>query len=303
MKKIKLGVLFSRLRLEEKLLFEEARKRKDVELVPIDSRELILSLDEHPKLDVILDREISQSRALYALQLFEGSDVWTVNSFEAVRIGGDKMLTSKVLHDAGVPTPNVKIAFTKESALGAIEEIGYPVVLKPVDGSWGRLMAKIENRTAAEAILEHKAHLSSYYHTVFYIQEYVKKPDRDIRAYVIDGETIGAAYRVSDHWLTNAALGGRTIPCPVTPELNELCLRACKAVGGQAIAVDLMETPHGLTVHEVNCAMEFKASMQSIEKNIPALLIDYCVKAAQGHQPKPKATLKTGDKTKAMAHA
>ncbi|MBI1743814.1 lysine biosynthesis protein LysX [Candidatus Acetothermia bacterium] len=301
MKKVRLGILFSRLRLEEKLLFEEARKRKDVELVPIDSRELIISLDEHPKLDVLLDREISQSRALYALQLFEDSGVKTVNTFETVRIGGDKLLTSKVLYDAGVPTPNVKVAFTKESALGAIEEMGYPVVLKPVDGSWGRLMAKIENRTAAEAILEHKAHLSSYYHTVFYIQEYVKKPDRDIRAFVIGGETIGAAYRASDHWLTNAARGARTVPCPVTPELNDLCLRAAKAVGGQALAVDLMETENGLTVHEVNCAMEFKASMQSIEADIPALLLDYCVKVAQENPVKTKPSAKP--KEKVMAHA
>lgn len=282
MEKVRLGILFSRLRLEEKLLFQAAQRRRDVELIPIDSRELILSLDEQAHhIDVLLDREISQSRALYALQLFEGSGVITVNSFEATRIGGDKLLTSKVLYDAGVPTPAIKVAFTKESALAAIEELGYPVVLKPVDGSWGRLMAKIEDRTSAEAILEHKAHLSSYYHSVFYIQEYIEKPDRDIRAYVIGDETVGAAYRVSNHWLTNAARGGWTVPCKVTPELNDLCLRAARAVGGSALAVDLMETPHGLIVHEVNCAMEFKASMTVIDASIPDLLIDYCVRMAQ----------------------
>ncbi len=281
MKKVRLGILFSRLRLEEKLLLQTAQRRRDVELVPIDSRELILGLDEQPPIDVLLDREISQSRALYALQLFEGSGVLTVNSFAATRIGGDKLLTSKVLYDAGIPTPNVRVAFTKESALAAIEELGYPVVLKPVDGSWGRLMAKISDRTTAEAILEHKAHLSSYYHTVFYLQEYIEKPDRDIRAYVIGEETVGAAYRVSSHWLTNAARGGWTVPCKVTPELHDLCLRAARAVHGQALAVDLMETPNGLTVHEVNCAMEFKASMTAMDVSIPDLLIDYCVRAAK----------------------
>jgi [lysine-biosynthesis-protein LysW]--L-2-aminoadipate ligase len=280
-------MLFSRLRLEEKLLFQEAQRRDDLELIPLDSRELILSLDERPALDVLLDREISQSRALYALQLLEQDGVITVNSFETARLGGDKLLTSKILHDAGVPTPKVKVAFTKESALEAIESMGYPVVLKPVDGSWGRLMAKLENRTAAEAILEHKAHLSSYYHAVFYLQEYIAKPERDIRAFVIGDETIGAAYRLADHWLTNAARGARTAPCPITPELNELCLRAARAVGGRALAVDLMETRDGLTVHEVNCAMEFKASMTAIDVNIPARLIDYCVKAARVVQAEP----------------
>jgi [lysine-biosynthesis-protein LysW]--L-2-aminoadipate ligase len=289
MSKVRLGILFSRLRLEEKLLFQDAQCRGEVELVPIDSRELILSLDERPTVDVLLDREISQARGLYALQLFEGTGVITVNSFETVRIGGDKLLTSKVLYDAGVPTPHIKVAFTKESALIAIEELGYPVVLKPVDGSWGRLMAKIENRTAAEAILEHKSHLSSYYHSIFYIQEYVPKPERDIRAFVIGEEFIGAAYRISDHWLTNAARGSRTIPCPATAELMDVCLRAARAVGGQALAIDVMETPHGLTVHEVNCAMEFRASMASIDVDIPARLIDHCVQLARGRVQAPPA--------------
>jgi len=154
------------------------------------------------------------------------------------------------------------------------------VVLKPVDGSWGRLMAKIENRTAAEAILEHKVHLSSHYHGVFYLQEFVDKPDRDIRAFVIGGVTVAAAYRSADHWLTNAALGAKTYPCPITSELDALCVKACHAVGGDAIAVDLMETKDGFTVHEVNCAMEFKASMMAVDTDLPGLLIEHCVRVA-----------------------
>lgn len=282
--KVRLGILFSKLRLEEKMLLEEARRRKEIELVPVDSRELILGLNSKPELDVLLDREISQSRALHVLQLLQNSRVVCINSYNVVRICGDKLFTSKALRDAGVPTPNVKIAFTKESALEAIEEMGYPVVLKPVDGSWGRLMAKIENRTAAEAVLEHKSYLSSYYHSIFYLQQYIEKPGRDIRAFVVGDETICAAYRISDHWLTNAARGAKTAHCPVTPELNEICLKAAKAVGGGALAVDLMETDHGFTVHELNCAMEFKESLKAVDVNIPAKLIDYCLEMAEAKQ-------------------
>jgi [lysine-biosynthesis-protein LysW]--L-2-aminoadipate ligase len=191
------------------------------------------------------------------------------------------VFTSKVLRNTGVPTPDVKVAFTRDSALRAIEEMGYPVVLKPVDGSWGRLIAKIENRNSAEAILEHKSYLSSYYHSIFYIQEYVEKPDRDIRAYVMGDETICATYRVSDKWLTNVARGGKPINCPVTPELHEICINAAKAVGGGAIAVDLMETKDGYTVHEINCAMEFRGSMEVVKENIPARLIDYCLQTVR----------------------
>jgi [lysine-biosynthesis-protein LysW]--L-2-aminoadipate ligase len=280
MKKLKLGLLFSRVRTEEKLLFQAARRRSDVQFIPLSTNELVLDFSTLPDVDVVLDREISQSRALHVLNMMDRTGVRTVNSFDAARIGGDKVLTSSQLRKAGIPTPRIRVAFTPKAALRAIEELGYPVVLKPVDGSWGRLMAKIENRTAAEAILEHKAHLSSYYHEVFYLQEYVDKPDRDIRAFVIGGKTVAAAYRSAHHWLTNAALGAKTYPCPITPELDVLCVRACRAVGGDAIAVDLMETRDGLTVHEVNCAMEFKASMTAVGTDLPGLLIEHCVRAA-----------------------
>jgi len=280
MRKLRLGLIFSRIRHEEKLLILAAQRRKDVELVLLNTNGLVLDLDALPEVDVVLDREISQSRALHVLNMLERNGVRTINSFAAARIGGDKILTSNCLRKAGVPTPRIKVAFTRESALNAIESLGYPVVLKPVDGSWGRLMAMIETRTAAEAILEHKTHLSSHYHGIFYLQEYVNKPGRDIRAYVIDGETVCATYRSADHWLTNAALGGKTFACPVTPDLNELSVRACQSVGGDAIAVDLMETKDGLTVHEVNCAMEFKASMEAAQLDLPALLIEYCVRIA-----------------------
>lgn len=281
MTKLRLGLIFSRIRREEKLLIQAAQRREDVELVPLNTNRLVLDLDALPEVDVVLDREISQSRALHVLNMLEQNGIRTINSLAAARIGGDKVLTSNCLWKAGVPTPRIKVAFTRESALNAIETMGYPVVLKPVDGSWGRLMARIENRTAAEAILEHKAHLSSYYHGIFYLQEYVNKPGRDIRAFVIGGETVCATYRSADHWLTNAALGARTSACPITPELDELCVHACQAVGGDAIAVDLMETKDGLTVHEVNYAMEFKASMGAVKVDLPALLIEYCARTAR----------------------
>lgn len=281
MTKLKLGLLFSRIRAEEKLLIQSARRHRGVDLVPLGTSDLILELGAVPEVDVVLDREVSQSRALHVLNLLERTGMRTVNTYDAARIGGDKVLTSARLKQAGIPTPQIRVAFSPDAALTAIEELGYPVVLKPVDGSWGRLMAKIETRTAAEAILEHKAHLSSHYHGVFYLQEFVNKPDRDIRAFVIGGETVAAAYRRADHWLTNAALGAKAAPCPITPELDALCVAACKAVGGDAIAVDLMETQDGYTVHEVNCAMEFKTSMTCIEANLPDLLIEHCVRVAR----------------------
>lgn len=275
---MKIGILFSKIRVEEKLLIEEVKKRRNVTLKLIDSRKLIITPEDDLGIDVLLDREIASSKALHVVEMLKNSTVRCINSYDVIRICGDKVFTSRWLSKKGVPTPKVKVAFTKESALEAIEEMGYPVVLKPVDGSWGRLIAKIENKNSALAILEHKSYLSSFYHSIFYLQEYIDKPDRDIRVLMIDEEPICASYRKSSDWLTNVSKGATTEECIITPELEKISIMASKAVGGGALAIDIMETADGFTVNEINCSMEFKGSMHAVKKNIPSIIIDYCLK-------------------------
>ena len=273
---LRLGILFSRIRVEEKLLIEEATKR-GMEVVKVDSRQLTMGLNGSYEFDVLLERDVSHSRTIYALNLFQNSGIKTVNSYEVALVCGDKVATTKALEDAGIPSPEVRVAFTRETALQAIEEIGYPVVLKPVVGSWGRLLAKINDRDAAEALLEHKEHLGSYYHSVFYLQKFIEKPGRDIRAFVVGGETICAIYRASEHWITNTARGGGASNCPVTTELDDLCLRSAAAVGGGVLAIDLMETADGILVNEVNYTVEFRNSVNPTQVNIPSRIIDYVI--------------------------
>jgi [lysine-biosynthesis-protein LysW]--L-2-aminoadipate ligase len=183
---------------------------------------------------------------------------------------------------AAIPTPRTRVAFTPESALQAIEEMGYPVVLKPGVGSWGRLLSKVNDREAAEAILEHKKVLGSYHHSVYYVQEYVEKHGRDIRAFVVGDETICAIYRTSPHWITNTARGGEATNCPVTPELNDLCVSAAKAVGGGVVALDVFEDQdRGMLVNEINYTMEFRNSIDTTGVNIPARVIDYVLDVGQ----------------------
>jgi len=182
-----------------------------------------------------------------------------------------------------VPQPRIKIAFTPESALQAIEELGYPVVLKPIVGSWGRLLSKINDRDAAEAILEHKETLGSYQHSIYYIQEYIQKPGRDIRAFVVGDQTICAIYRSSAHWITNTARSGQGSVCPVTPELNQICVDAAKAVGGGVLAVDILEDPNqGYLVNEVNHTMEFHALAPVTGVDIAGVIVDFTLAVGRG---------------------
>jgi [lysine-biosynthesis-protein LysW]--L-2-aminoadipate ligase len=281
---MKIGVLLSRVRVEEKWLFEALDKR-GIEYERLDDRETRFDI-AHPEpwlqFDAVLERSISFARGLYATQILNAWGVPTVNLSSVVSICGDKLSTTLALQQAGVPQPDVKIAFTPESALEAIESMGYPVVLKPIVGSWGRLLSKINDREAAEAILEHKETLGSYQHSIFYIQEYITKPGRDIRAFVVGDETVCAIYRTSPHWITNTARGGQGMVCPVTPALNAICIAAAKAVGGGVLAIDVLEdAQRGYLVNEVNHTMEFHTTVPTTGVDIPGIIVDYTLGAAR----------------------
>ena len=278
---MRVGFLHSLIRPDEKLLIRELRRRPGVELVFLDDRRLVFDLRAPPAVDVILERSINPSREMHALRLFESMGVRCVNRYEVSRKCGDKILTAVALQESGVPQPETRVAFTEGSTLEAIEELGYPVVLKPAVGSWGRLLSRINDRQAAETVLEHKAILGSYHHSIFFAQKYVEKGGRDIRSFVVGDECIAAVYRTSEHWITNTARGATTSNCPVTAELAELSLRAAEAVGGGVLAVDLFETPEGLLVNEVNYTMEFRNSIGVTGVDIPERIVSYLLAAAR----------------------
>jgi [lysine-biosynthesis-protein LysW]--L-2-aminoadipate ligase len=283
-RRLKLGVLYSRVRVEEKWIFAAMEKR-GMDYERLDDRSISFDLDNPGpwrEFDAVLERSISFTSGLYALRLLNAFGVPTVNTAAVAEICGDKATTSAMLARAGVPQPRNMVAFTPEAALEAIESFGYPVVLKPVVGSWGRLLAKVNDRDAAEAVLEHKSTLGSVQHSVFYIQEFIKKPGRDIRAIVIGDRVLTAMYRMSEHWITNTARGGEGELCPITPEIEELCLKATSAVGGGVLAVDLIEHPErGYLVNELNHTMEFHTMQPVSGVDIAGEIVEYVVKIAK----------------------
>jgi [lysine-biosynthesis-protein LysW]--L-2-aminoadipate ligase len=283
---MQIGVLCSRVRVEEKSIFAALQER-GIDYARIDAREVTFDLGGNGliKYDAVLVRCLSHSRAYYLTHWLEGLGIPAVSCHHTVATCGDKLLTSAALQEAGVPIPRTQIAFTPGAALETIEEMGYPVVLKPVLGSWGRLLSRVSDRYAAEALLEHKATLGGYQHSIFYIQEYVDKPGRDIRTLVVGDETVYAIYRHSSHWITNTARGGDVSSLPVTPEIDRLSRAAAKAVGGGIVAIDILEAPDGsLLVNEVNHTPEFHGAMQATRVDIAGKMTDYLLKVARGQQ-------------------
>jgi [lysine-biosynthesis-protein LysW]--L-2-aminoadipate ligase len=286
--RLKIGVLFSRVRVEEKWIFAALEKR-GIDYERLDDRTISFDL-ENPEpwrtFDAVLERSISFTNGLYALRILNAFGVTTVKTAAVANVCGDKLTTSAMLAQAGVPQPHNVVAFTPEAALEAIERFGYPVVIKPVVGSWGRLLAKVNDRDAVEAILEHKSTLGSVQHSVFYVQEFIQKPGRDIRAILVGDEVLTAIFRKSEHWITNTARGGEGEVCRITPEIHDLCLRASRAVGGGVLAVDLVEHPQrGLVVNEINHTMEFHTAQPISGVDIAGEIVSYVEqKASQAHE-------------------
>jgi [lysine-biosynthesis-protein LysW]---L-2-aminoadipate ligase len=278
----RISMVYDLVRLEEKAIIEAAKKRSEVEFKIFDSKDLYFDLLDGKNVpdtfgSVVLQRSASYFRNLHLTAVLEGHGVRVVNSLDSALRTGNKLLTTMILGKEGVPTPRTKVAFTEETALKALRELGYPAILKPTIGSWGRLVALLNDEDAAKSVIEDREEMFPLYH-VYYIQEKVRRPPRDIRAVVVGDKTVAAIYRISttNDWRTNTARGGKAENLPITKELDDICLRASRPFGSGVYGVDLMESEdRGLLVHEVNNTTEFKNVMAQSKVDIPGIIIDY----------------------------
>ncbi len=282
-----MALLHSTIRKEEKLIIQAAKKQR-VDVKIIDIRKECLNPHSYPiDFDIALERSVSTVKGDYAADFFHSLNIPVVNSPRIRKICEDKFLTSLQLRKAGLPTPKFAVVFDFGIAKTVVDDLGgYPVVLKPVLGSWGRLLAKVNDVDALETVLDHKNVLGSPQQKIFYMQEYVKKPGRDIRVFIIGTEPVCAVYRKSPHWITNTARGGTALNCRLNDELVEICRGVSSALGRGVLAVDIFETPHGYSVNEVNHTMEFRNSEEPTGVSISHKIVDYCLAETERERAK-----------------
>jgi len=273
-----LGILHSTIREEEKLILAAAKKR-GIKTQLIDIREEVFNpVLYRANFELALERSVSTVKGLYTTKFLESLGITVINSSKVTSICEDKFFISLALQEAQVPTPQFALVFGIEQAKQACKQLGgFPVVLKPSLGSWGRLLAKVNDSDSLEAVIEHKDVLGSPYQKVIYIQKYIDKPGRDIRAFVIDNKVICAIYRNSSHWITNTARGGIATNCPLTAELRSISKKVSEAIGGGILAIDIFETNNGLSINEINHTMEFKNSEAPTHVSISGAIVDYCI--------------------------
>lgn len=252
------AVLTTRIRSDEKLLLE-AFERRGIDCDIIDLRKICLPLVQTKlPFDFALNRSIGQTEGLSAIEYYECQGLPTVNSSSVIACCGDKATMTLAFTKANLPIPQTAICYSAASALEAAEGIGYPVVLKPVIGSWGRMIVRLDDPVAATSVFSYKENLPSLHQRIYYLQKYVEKPGRDIRIVVIGGRVVTGYYRYSENWVTNVHLGAVGAIGVFADEVADLAVRAAAAVGGGAVSVDLMEDSDGnVLVNEVNHTMEF----------------------------------------------
>ncbi len=272
-------VLYDTIRWEEKALLE-AGKKKNINIQMLDCKKLSLQLDKKPEsLGTVLQRCVSYYRNIHSTAALEGLGVNVINCLYTGVFAGNKLYTHMLLKKNGVPTPFATVSFSKETTLEILDKIGYPKVIKPTVGSWGRMVSKLNDRDSAEGIIESMEKMYPIYQ-IHYLEEFVQRPPRDIRAIMVGDKIVAAIYRHSGdgHWKTNMALGGRAEKCEVTNELEDICIKAKNAVQGQIVGIDLMESDErGLVVHEVNNTTEYKNTVRVCEIDIPSLMLDYAL--------------------------
>lgn len=271
-----LMLVYDILRWEEKDLIRKARERGlPLRLLHINSKPLHVGRNGFSPNTVALQRCVSFNRALSSTLVLESGGIRVVNNSQALMAAEDKLWTQSLLVRSNIPTPRTIISFEPQTTVDAARELGFPVVIKPLRGSWGRLVSLGRDEEEVRSIAEHRSYLGDHY-KITYVQEYVKKPGRDIRSFCL-GDTVPAAiYRVSPHWITNTARGGKAESAPITPELEEITLKACRAVGVEFGGVDIVEDPQrGLMVLEVNGVPEYKNTIRVTGVDLTSLLLDY----------------------------
>lgn len=281
---MRIALLHTRIRVEESLLID-ALLARGAEVEAVDIRAAVFEPGAPGAagvpgawgtFDLVLDRCVSLTASLTAVRFLESFGLRCVNRAEAIEVCSDKLRTTLAIVAAGIPSPRVCVGVAGASGLEAVERVGYPAVLKPTVGSWGRLLARVNDRDAAEAVIEHRETLGSAAQHVIYAQEHIDKPGRDLRVFVVGGAAIAAIERVSGHWVTNTARGATARGVTPTNEAERLSREAASAVGADVCAVDLLECPRrGLLVNEVNHSMEFRNSVAATGVDIPGLVADH----------------------------
>jgi len=209
---------------------------------------------------------------------YEAASGVVINPARAVEAAVDKYLTSAKLAASGLLTPRTICCQTADDALAAFEQLGGDVVLKPLFGSEGRGIARLNDEALAERAFKMLAQLGA----VLYLQEFVPHEGCDVRLLVI-GERILAMRRCNPlDWRTNISRGAAAEPLVPDDALAEIARRAAAAVGAPVAGVDVLPGRDGrLYTLEVNAVPGWKGLAKAHGVDVARLVLDFAASEVQ----------------------
>ncbi len=271
--------LYDVIRLDEKLLIREFDNlRMNYRL--INAEKLTFEFPNSNDMGIAFIRTVSQHRTQMLSQLYEAIGGKSINPAMSILIGNNKAVTLAILSRLGVPIPNSVVALSSKIAIRSLDRIGVPAVIKPVHGSWGRLVSLVGSSDDMDLLIRHRNSMENPQYGTYLLQEFVKKPGRDIRVTVVGDRAVAAIYRyvVGDDWRTNTARGGKAEAVRIDPELEDISVKATKAIGAYYAGVDVVESDGGYKVLEVNTVPEFKNVQRvtgvNVARHIAELVLD-----------------------------
>jgi len=216
------------------------------------------------------------TKRLGVLHALRELGVAVYNDARAIERSVDKSMTSLLLHAAGVPTPPT---WATESAAQAQRLVtrdsaaGRALVLKPVFGSQGKGLQLVGRVDGVHVPLPDLAPFGG----LAYLQRFVpplQSPGFDWRVLVIGGRAAAAMRRVSEHWVHNVKQGARVEPATLEPALAALAERAAAALRMDYAGIDILPSPEGPQVLEVNGVAAWQGLQRVTAFNIAEALVD-----------------------------
>lgn len=282
-----LGIVLNRVSFEEKQIIL-ACKELGINVEQIKNEELFLQLnsekDPHIKSDIILQRSLSAVRAVYSTAILETKGYKVINNYNTISISADKLLTTLLFEKYKIPNPRTFAGFTAHSVLNSVEKyLKYPMVTKPILGSWGRMVAKIESYNQLSSIVESKEVMGDLFQKIHYFQEFIDAPQlnpnnpADIRVFYLGGECIAAMgrFRPEKDFRSNIALGGSAKKLEIDSEMVSISKKVAEALQAEMLGVDLMITEKGYVCIEANAVPGFEGIANATGINIGKQIAEY----------------------------
>jgi RimK family alpha-L-glutamate ligase len=217
-----------------------------------------------------LEELVFRMDVLYKL---ERNGLYIINPPNAIEHCVDKYDILALLEDSNIPVPRTLATESVNEAIAAFNELGGDIIVKPIFGSRGQGITRINNIDIADTIFK----AITFHHGVIYMQEFIQHGFSDIRAFVIGDHVVASMRRIATGWKTNYSRGAKPAPEKISKEYEDIAIKSVQAIGCKIAGIDILESPNGPYIVDVNSQPGWKGLQTVTNTNIAEEIINYTI--------------------------